>query len=378
MRARSSFASGLILSVLTLVTAVMTVACGSNEFEATPTIEPLPTFTPVPPTPILQPTPQPAPSSGLVEPLTIRNLPSFADVVEEISPWVVSITTERFVRGFFSTFRDEGAGSGFIVRPNGYVATNEHVIRGAQQIQVHLPDGDTYEAEVVGRDVVTDIAILKIDANGLPFATLADGDRIRVGDWVMTMGNALTLKGGPTVTLGIVSGVERTIETEQGQQFFDLIQTDATINTGNSGGPLVDLNGNVVGINQAVLAEARFGFAINSSVAAPVIASLIEHGRVSRPNIGVNGDDVTPAIARSFDLPVAEGVIVTAVDIRGPAHSAGIRVGDIITKIDDISTPDLANLQRRLWSYQPGAEVVIEYINEGTTKVATVELGQAR
>jgi S1-C subfamily serine protease len=241
-----------------------------------------------------------------------------------------------------------------------------------------LPNGETFPAEVVGVDGVTDIAILRIDADGLPFATLADGARIRVGDWVMTMGNALALKGGPTVTLGIVSGMERTIDTDQGQQFFDLIQTDATINTGNSGGPLVDLNGNVIGINQAVLAEARFGFAINSSVAAPVIASLIENGRVSRPEIGINGDDVTSVIAMSFNLPVNEGVIVTTMQLGGPAHAAGIRVGDIITKVDDIATPDLANLQRRLWSYQPGDEIVVEYINEGSSKIATVTLGQDR
>jgi len=355
------------------------LACGNNS-EPAPTVVPLPTFTPVPPTPVLPATPEPAPRpvTDLAEPLTIRNLPSFADVVEQIQPWVVSITTERFVRGFFSTFRDEGAGSGFIVRPNGYVVTNEHVIRGAQQIQVHLPNGETFPADFVGADTVTDIAILKIDADGLPFATLADGDKIRVGDWVMTMGNALALKGGPTVTLGIVSGVGRTIETDQAQQFFDLIQTDATINTGNSGGPLVDLNGNVVGINQAVLAEARFGFAINSAVAAPVIASLIENGRVSRPNIGINGDDVTAAIARSFNLPITEGVIVTTMQLGGPAHAAGIRVGDIISKVDDIPTPDLANLQRRLWSYHPGDEVVVEYINEGTTEIATVTLGEDR
>ena len=293
-------------------------------------------------------------------------------MVEEIEPWVVSVTTERFVRGFFTTFRDEGAGSGFIVRSDGYIVTNEHVIRGAQQLQAHLPNGETYPATVVGKDIVTDIAILKIDADGLPFATLSDTSNIRVGDWVMTLGNALDMRGGPTATLGIVSGLGRTIKTEQGQQFFNLIQTDATINTGNSGGPLVDMNGTVIGINQAVLAEARFGFAINAAVAGPVIESLIEDGMVSRVEIGIKGDDVTPAIARSFNLSVTEGVVVTAIATDGPAHVAGLRVGHIITKLDDIPTPDLATFLPRLWAYKPGDEIVIEYVDGDSTKITTV------
>ena len=228
---------------------------------------------------------------------------------------------------------------------------------------------------MVGKDIVTDIAILKIDADGLPFATLSDTSDIRVGDWVMTLGNALDMRGGPTATLGIVSGLGRSIKTEQGQQFFNLIQTDATINTGNSGGPLVDMNGTVIGINQAVLAEARFGFAINAAPwHGPVIDSLIEDGVVSRPEIGIKGDDVTPAIARSFNLSVTEGVVVTAIDSDGPAYAAGLRVGHIITKLDDIPTPGLATFLPRLWAYKPGDEIVIEYVDSDSTKVTTVNV----
>ena len=356
-------------------TLLVTVACGdSPPPEPSPT--PPPTYTPVPPTPTTSPETSSASQAASDEskkPIT-GALPSLADVVEEIEPWVVSVTTERFVRGFFSTFRDEGAGSGFIVRPDGYIVTNEHVVRGAQQLQAHLANGETYPATVVGKDTVTDIAILKIDADGLPFATLSDTSDIRVGDWVMTLGNALDMKGGPTATLGIVSGLGRSIKTEQGQQFFNLIQTDATINTGNSGGPLVDMNGMVIGINQAVLAEARFGFAINASLAQPVIDSLIESGTVSRVDIGIKGDDVTPDIARSFNLSVTEGVVVTAIDTDGPAYVAGLRVGHIITKLDDISTPGLASFLPLLWAYKPGDEIVIEYVEGDTTKVTTVTL----
>ncbi len=360
-----------LIASLTLLTAV---ACGDDS-PPEPTPTPLPTYTPVPPTP----TPGPVENTTLLTESTDESkvvtslvLPSLADVVEEIEPWVVSITTERFVRGFFSTFRDEGAGSGFIVRPDGYIVTNEHVIRGAQQLQAHLSNGETYPATVVGKDIVTDIAILKIEADGLPFATLSDTDDIRVGDWVMTLGNALDMRGGPTATLGIVSGLGRSIKTEQGQQFFNLIQTDATINTGNSGGPLVDINGTVIGINQAVLAEARFGFAINASMAGPVIDSLIEDGAVSRADIGIKGDDVTPAIARSFNLSVTEGVVITAISTDGPAYAAGLRVGYIITKLDDIPTPGLAAFNPRLWSYEPGDEILVEYVRGDITDVTSV------
>lgn len=364
----------IAVSLLATLLLLTVVACGDPPpTEPSPT--PLPTYTPVPPTPTPGPvedtTPQAEPSFEPKDETTLT-LPSLADVVEEIEPWVVSITTERFVRGFFSTFRDEGAGSGFIVRPDGYIVTNEHVIRGAQQLQAHLSNGETYPATVVGKDVVTDIAILKIEAEGLPFATLSKVDDIRVGDWVMTLGNALDMRGGPTATLGIVSGLGRSIKTEQGQQFFNLIQTDATINTGNSGGPLVDINGTVIGINQAVLAEARFGFAINASVAGPVIDSLIEDGAVSRPDIGIKGDDVTPAIARSFNLSVTEGVVITAISTDGPAYAAGLRVGNIITKLDDIPTPGLAVFNPRLWAYKPGDEILVEYVSGDTTDVASV------
>jgi len=361
--------------LLVLFLALMAAACGSEK-EPAPEPTQLPTFTPVPATPVPSPTPPSGESSDLVEPVTIQTLPSFADVVEQIRPWVVSITTESFVRGFFSTFRDEGAGSGIVIRSDGYILTNEHVVRGARQIEVHLPDGESYSATVTGTDIVTDLAVLKIPAEGIPTAQLADSRKLRVGDWVMTMGNALALKGGPTVTLGIVSGLGRSIETDQGQQFFDLIQTDATINTGNSGGPLVDLNGNVVGLNQAVLQQARYGFAISASMIDPVVKDLIEFGRVLRPDIGINGDDVTPAVARSFNMPVEEGVVVTSTQLNGPAHKAGLKTRDIITKIDDIPTPDLATFQRLLWTYQPGDEVVLEYYRSDEAAIVTVELDQ--
>ena len=301
---------------------------------------------------------------------------SIAELVKEVTPWVVSVTTETEVQGFFTRFDEDGAGSGFIVRSNGYVATNWHVVEGARDIKVHLPGGKTYDAGVIGRDIVTDLAVLKIPAENLPSATIADATKIKVGDWVMTMGNALALKGGPTVTLGIVSGLGRSIQTARGQ-FYDLIQTDAAVNIGNSGGPMVNMMGEVVGVNQATLRQAEgISFAVNSAVAAPIIDSLITDGFVIRPKIGLLGRDMTPAFATRYSIGVTEGVIITNVPRNGPAFLGGIQVGDVITKIDSLPTPDLATFLSLLWSYKVGDEVIIEYVRGIEVRKTTVKLAE--
>ena len=338
------------------------------------------------PTPIPKPTAAPAatPLFDLPSPTPVviqapaaptQALPSLADVVERVRPAVASITVQSIVRGLFFESENEGAGSGIVIHPDGYVATNYHVIGAAETIKVHLPNGKTYDAELVGRDLVTDLAVLKIDGDNLETATLAESNgKIRVGDWVITIGNALALKGGPTVTLGIISGLNRTIRTERGS-FYGLIQTDAAINTGNSGGPLVNLDGEVVGINQTILRQAQgMSFAVSAWEAKPIIDSLIEHGRVSRPLIGLNGDDLTPAIANELNLRATEGVIVTSMSRTGPAFRAGITVGDVVTKIDGIPTDDLASFLRLLWSYSVGDEVLVEYIHDNEVLTATLEL----
>ena len=350
--------------------AIGLVGC-SNEPVPTPTPEPTaaPAATP------LFDLPSPTPVVIQAPAAQTQALPSLADVVERVRPAVASITVQSIVRGLFFESENEGAGSGIVIHPDGYVATNYHVIGAAETIKVHLPNGKTYDAELVGRDLVTDLAVLKIDGDNLETATLAESNgNIRVGDWVITIGNALALKGGPTVTLGIISGLNRTIRTERGS-FYGLIQTDAAINTGNSGGPLVNLDGEVVGINQAILRQAQgMGFAVSAWEAKPIIDSLIESGRVSRPLIGLNGDDLTPAIANELNLRATEGVIVTSMSRTGPAFRAGIAVGDVVTKIDGIPTDDLASFLRLLWSYSVGDEVLVEYIHDNEVLTATLEL----
>ena len=353
-----------------LLLVAATVACGSPQTVPTPEPTPLPT-----PTAVVATLP-PAAKSQPTELTATQTLPSVADVVDKINPWVASITVESIVRGFFYDYPNQGAGSGFIVQPNGYIVTNDHVIDGAKDIKVHLPNGVSYDAQVVGRDDVTDLAVIKIEAEDLPTATFADSDDLRVGDWVMTIGNALALKGGPTVTLGIVSALGRTINTDQGP-FYNLIQTDAAINDGNSGGPLVNMNGEVVGINQVIVRDAQgMGFAVSAAGAVPIIDSLIEHGRVIRPKIGFNGQDVTPAIADELDLDITEGVLVTQMQRGTPAYEAGIRVGDVVTKIDDIPTPDVPTWLNLLWSYQVGGVVNVEYIHNDEVLTTMVKLAE--
>ncbi|PKB79678.1 MAG: hypothetical protein BZY88_12110 [SAR202 cluster bacterium Io17-Chloro-G9] len=362
------------IAFLSLLLA-LAAACSLTFNGPTPT--PDPTATPIVITVVATPTPSPADATASAPDAGTQVLPSIADVVEKVTPWVASITVEASRRGLFTNFPEEAAGSGFVVRADGYIVTNSHVIQGAEQIQVHLPSGGTYDAVLVGADDVRDLAVLKIDATGLEAARFADGGT-RVGDWVMTMGNALDLKGAPTVTLGIISGLGRTIQTEQYPlYYYDLIQTDAAINSGNSGGPLVDLNGEVVGINQATLRQAEgISFAISAATAIPVIDSLIEFGRVIRPRIGFDGDDVTPARVARFQLGVDHGVIVTRIARDGPAFEAGIRIGNIVTMIDGIPTPDMATFLGLLWSYQVGDSIQIEYVRGDEFLMTVVELGE--
>ncbi len=332
----------------------------------TPTVVASTTPVPADPTSVRTPTEPPAPSTLL---------PSISDLVEAVEPAVVAISVESIEQGLFFSFTNQGGATGMIIDPSGYIVTNYHVIEGARDIKVHVPNGDTYDAKIMGLDQMTDLAVLKIDAENLPSVTFADSRTLRVGDWVVAVGNALALKGGPTVTIGIVSALGRRIQTQRDVELFDLVQTDAAINEGNSGGPLLNLDGEVVGINTVILEQAQaIGFAISSFQAKPIIQKLIDDGRVVRPLIGFLSIDVTSAIASDIGLPMDEGVIVTRMSADGPAFRAGIRVGDVITKLDGIPTPDQAGFLLRLWSYLPGDVVQVDYYSGGENKTADVTL----
>lgn len=375
--------SRFIVSALSLFVITVALACGSDSSSGPvtePTNAPIPTPTTLPlqssAAPITVPNGQVAQSTNATLPPSgaLSTLPSISSLVERTQGAVASISVESVSRGLFFDFTDEGAGTGMIVRPDGYIVTNFHVIQNANEIEVNLTNGKTYSAEVVGRDVITDLAVIKIDAENLPVVKFANSDNLKVGDWVVALGNALALKGGPTVTLGIVSARGRTITTERGQ-LYDLIQTDAAINDGNSGGPLVNLDGEVVGINTAILRQAQgIGFSVSSTVALPIIESLIEHGRVVRPLIGLTGQDVTSSLANRLNLNVDEGIVVTRTSRGGPADEADIRVGDVVTKINGIPTPDMARFLTLLWTFHVGDQLEVEYLRDNKLDVVTIEL----
>lgn len=299
---------------------------------------------------------------------------SVSEAVEKVTPWVASITTESSQISKFYTVKGEGAGTGVVTKSNGYVLTNAHVVENAKEINVHLPNQPTYKAKIVGIDRISDLAVLKINAKNLEFASFANSDKLKVGQWVLTVGNALALKGGPTVTIGIISGLNRTITTSIGQ-FHGLIQTDAAINQGNSGGPLINLRGEVVGINQATVRGAQgIGFAIESNVASKILESLIETGKVIRPFFGISGQDFTKAIANELRIKHYEGIIVTTTTSNGPASESGIQAGDVITKLNDIHTPDMNKFLDALWKFSPGDKISVEFYRNQTKNIVTLTL----
>lgn len=375
---RNHSALPLFLGIF-LLSVVALLACGSPAPAPVHTPTPAPTEVPPTPTPappvILEAPPIVSAFLGSPETAQIGELPSIADLVDSVEEVVASISVESVNRGLFFDFTDEGAGSGIILSSDGYIVTNYHVIHDVIAVKVDLPNGESYDADIVGWDVVTDLAVLKIEPDAsLPVVEWGNSDSMRVGDWVVALGNALSLKGGPTVTLGIISALGRTVPTERGP-LYHMIQTDAAINKGNSGGPLVSLDGKVIGISTAMLGQAQgIGFAVSSETALPVIESLIEHGEVVRPSMDVSVEDVTPAISNRLGLNVKEGVIITRIAQRGAAFNAGLQVGDVITDLDGIPTKGVSDFLTLLWSYEVGDSVEVSYLRSNKLFETSVEL----
>jgi serine protease Do len=286
-----------------------------------------------------------------------------AKIIAEAEPAIVAITVDDGPGS-----GNGGAGTGFVITPDGYVVTNNHVAEGASRIQVAFSNGDTKSANVVGTDPSTDLAVLKVDATGLPAVQLGDSDTAQVGDGVVAIGNALALEGGLSVTRGIISGTNRTVDTNAGASLVGMLQTDAAINPGNSGGPLLDANGKVIGINTAIANPAsaqNVGFAIPISRAKPVIDDL----RLGRKAafLGVTTVTVTPAAAKERGLSVDSGAYVSGVTSGTPAADAGIHDGDIITKIGDTDVVTSADVQTAVRTHHPGDTVKVTVIRGGQT-----------
>ncbi len=327
---------------------------------------------------------------------------SFADLVEAISPSVVNITTSTKVaenmapRGivpegspFEDLFRDfnnrnpnrgnprntSALGSGFVVSEDGYVVTNNHVIEGADEILVEFPDLTEYSAKVVGIDKNIDIALLKIEADKpLPFVKFGDSDVARVGDWVMAIGNPLGQ--GFSVSAGIISARNRTLSGS----YDDYIQTDAAINRGNSGGPLFNMDGKVIGVNTAILSPTGgsigIGFSMSSNVVEPVVAQLKEFGEVRRGWLGVTIGPVTDDIAQTLGMDEAAGAIISEISAGGPADAAGLVVADVIILFDGREVGDAGELVRLVGKAPVGSTVKVVVLRNGRSKTINVVLGQ--
>jgi serine protease Do len=359
--------------VLSLTVAAGT-GCISITTPQTPNNSPTTTTPSAPPTPI-NPSWTPPPTANQT-----TALPSIADVVAVVKPSVVAITTEVVSYDFFNRpFTQEGAGSGWILDEDGIIVTNNHVVAGARNITVATYDGRTFTAETssVSTDALNDLAILKIDAQNLPALKRGDTNELRVGDWVIAIGNALGQ--GIRATEGIISRKGVSIPVSQGQTLYDLIETSAAINPGNSGGPLVNLAGEVIGITSAKVAQIGvegMGYAISIDVAIPIIQELVNKGYVVRPWLGVDLFTVNPTVVWQLGLDVDTGVILLEVVDGSPAAQAGLKAGDVIVGIGGEQVNDVQELTRVLFSSEIGKPLEIVYWrgkNKNTTQVTPTE-----
>jgi serine protease Do len=289
-------------------------------------------------------------------------LPDFRPVVAEVMPSVVSVTTETVVSSFFGQSTEYVAGSGILIDDEGYIVTNEHLVENAQSIYVELADGRTFSANIVGTDLLSDLAVIRIDATDLPYACWGDSGSLSLGEWVLAIGNAL--EKGIGVTQGIVSSLNVSV-TSGGNTLFGLIQTTAALNPGNSGGPLVNMSGEVIGITSVKIVASEVegvGFAISSDEAKPIILNLIRYGRVTYPWLGVLAQTVNPLLAASENLSVDRGALILTVVAGSPADTAGLRKDDIIIRFEDKEISDVVDLVQALRASEIDKEVEIVFV----------------
>ncbi len=373
---------GARLLMLMLLIALIGTGCSTPGLtrEATPS-----TTSPAP-------TAAPSQSAPPVTPLTSNFQESIRQVVQKVRPAVVQITSQQVqIDQFNQPFTiPGGVGSGIIYDSQGHVLTNDHVVSGAQQFLVTLPDGRSFkDAKLIGRDPKTDLAVIQISGDNLPVAELGNSEQLQVGDWVVAIGNALGLPGGPTVTTGVVSALNRTVQEpggrgrQSGPFLLDAIQTDAPINPGNSGGPLANLAGQVIGINTLVAGQAEpgvqaqgIGFAISMATAKPIADELVANGKVVHPYIGIGYVQMTPAIAAQLGITMQDGVLVRLVEPGSPAAQAGIQLRDIITAFDGQPLKEEASLSKAINGHKPGDTVTVTILRDGQTMDLKVTLGE--
>lgn len=335
--------------------------------------------------------------------IAVASLPDFTDIVEESSPAVVKVLAEAklptvndpdqmeqfdeleqlpdALKRFFQ-FRNPpaprgGSGSGFIISDDGYIVTNHHVVDGADRVTVILSDRREYDAVVVGTDQRSDLALLRVDAEDLPFLLLGNSSDLQVGQWVLAIGSPFGLDY--SVTAGIVSAKGRSLPTERGENYVPFIQTDVAINPGNSGGPLFNLEGEVVGVNSQIFTRSGgsigLSFAIPSKVVKNIVDQLRDNGEVVRGWLGVSIQDVDRTLAESFGLDRPRGALVAMVGEGSPAERAGIQSGDIIVDVDDEAIEVSADLPHVIGLMTPGSEVTMTLMRDGDEETMLVEIG---
>ena len=338
----------------------------------------------------------------------VTGLPDFTALVERVGPGVVNIQTTivrnrqarrggpdleqmpEFFRRFFGPefgfpapdgdggpeIRGRGMGSGFIISADGYVLTNHHVIDGASEVKVKLPDRREFTATVVGSDAQYDVALLKVDASGLPTVAIGDSSRLKPGQWVMAIGSPFGLEH--SVTAGIVSAVGRSTSAEQ--RYVPFIQTDVAINQGNSGGPLLDVSGQVVGINSQIFSASGgymgISFAIPIDLAMNAVEQIRATGKVSRGSLGVSVGAVTSEMAQGFGLPDSRGALVNEVVAGSAAEKAGLEAGDVIRAVNGVAVNEASELPPRIGSLPPGSQVTLEILREGRSRSVRATLAE--
>jgi serine protease Do len=302
---------------------------------------------------------------------------SVLDILERASKSVVNISIVKHVhRMFYQAVPVEGMGSGTITDSKGYILTNNHVVGGADRITVTLWNGEVLEGKLAGSCSVHDTAVVKVNMDGLPAAELGDSDKLRVGQRVYAIGNPFGLTGGPTVTSGVVSALNRTIEAQRGM-LENLVQTDAAINPGNSGGPLVDLDGKVVAINTAIIPFAQgIGFAIPINSAKACTGEMITTGVSTRPWLGIMGLSLTEDIARYYNLPADRGVLVSKVVEDSPADRSGIVAGDIVLRLNSAPIYHVEDLQREIHLRRIGDKIRLAVLRRGHEQTFEVVLSR--
>ena len=295
--------------------------------------------------------------------------------VEKVSPSVVNIVTKRVMgHNRFNTFEFQGAGSGIIMNPEGYILTNNHVVEQTKTVDVFLCNGEKYEGTVIGTDPSTDVAVIKINGDNFYSGQFGNSDTLRPGQIAIAIGNSLGLAGGPSVTIGVISAIQRNIPSERGV-LENMIQTDAAINPGNSGGPLIDSDGTIIGINNAIIPFAHgIGFAIPINVAKDVANELITYGHVIRPWLGILGIDINPTLASYYQLAADEGALIVQINEESPAEKAGLEPGDIIIEIEGKHMRGMEDVRHTIWKRKAGENITLKILRNHQKILGTLKL----